>query len=204
MKTRNLLCLSAALALAACAAPPVAKLDRPFPSQIALLPMNNMSLDMQGPVVVRSLLETYLAAAGIDVLDTQVVDAKLAGLGISDGGQLRAVEPRKLRESLMVDGLLYGELTEFKDQNIGVYHNRTVEARLWLVDAKTGDKLWEATKRKAGSKAGLDKKAAMTNLATGYGQKMQENIEGNPLYEESEDVARQLVRDLNRLRTGNR
>lgn len=190
-----------ASALAGCAATqPKVRHGTPFPVRIVLLPLDNQSLDLQGPLVVRNLLETYLAAAGISVADTRTVDEKLREIGISEGGQLGSATAQKLGEVLEVDALLYGEITEFKSVNVGVYASRIVEAKLWLVDARTGARLWEATQRKANSQASLSKEAAKRTLATGYAERAAENIRNSPLLPESEDVARQLIKSLNKAR----
>lgn len=188
-----------ALLLAGCAAPaaaPKASHASPFPEKIALLPLDNQSTDLRGPELVRELLKDSLDLANFDLADNAEVDEKLKSVGISEGGQLNAVTPQKLGELLGVDALVYGDLTEFKNANVGVYSNRTVEAELKLVDAKTGEKLWEATKRKANSKLGLSKDSALGNLKAGYAEKALESVMNNPLRPEAEEAVRLLVKDL--------
>ena len=81
-----------------------------------------------------------------------------------------------------------------------MYASRTVKVRFWLVDAKTGTVLWETEKSKANSELGLSKGAAKNILIKGYANKAVENIMDNPLYPESEDVVRLLVRELGKAR----
>lgn len=188
-----------ALLLAGCAAPaaaPKARHTAPFPARLALLPMDNQSTDLRGPELVRELLKDSLDLANFDMADNAEVEEKLRGIGISDGGQLNAVTPQKLGELLGADALIYGDLSEFKNANVGIYTNRTVEVHLKLVDAKTGAKLWEAEKRKANSKLGLSKDAALDNLKAGYAEKALESIMNNPLRPEAEEAVRLLVKDL--------
>jgi hypothetical protein len=187
------------LLLAGCAAPaaaPKAAHSSPFPQRIALLPMDNQSTDLRGPELVRELLKDSLDLANFDLAANAEIDEKLRSIGISEGGQLNAVTPQKLGELLGVDALIYGDLTEFSNANVGVYSNRTVEAALKLVDAKTGEKLWEATKRKADSKLGLSKDAAVSNLKSGYAAKALEGLMNSPLLPEAEEAVRLLVKDL--------
>lgn len=188
-----------ALLLAGCAAPAAAPKEShaaPFPSRLALLPMDNQSTDLRGPELVRELLKDSLDLANFDLAENAEVDVKLKGIGISDGGQLNAVTPQRLGELLEADALVYGDLTEFNNANVGVYANRTVEISLKLVDAKTGEKLWESTKRKANSKLGLSKDAAVGNLKAGYAEKALESVMNNPLRPEAEEAVRLLVKDL--------
>lgn len=191
------------LLLAGCAAPaaaPKARHAAPFPQRLALLPMDNQSTDLRGPDLVRELLKDSLDLANFELAENAEVDEKLKSIGISDGGQLNAVTPQRLGELLGADALVYGDLTEFSNANVGVYANRTVEVSLKLVDAKTGEKLWETSKRKANSKLGLSKDAALGNLKSGYAEKALEGIMNNPLRPEAEEAVRLLVKDLLKFR----
>ncbi len=190
----------AALAGCAAAAPSSVRHTSPFPSAIALLPFENQSLDLRAPEILRELLDTYLSASRFNIIDVKEAEEKLHGLGISEGGQLNAVTPQKLGSLLEADALLYGEIETFNNANIGVYASRTVKVTLRLVDAKTGATLWETGKSKVNSQLGLSKAAAKDILLKGYANKAVENIADNPLYPESEDVARQLVRELGKAR----
>lgn len=171
-----------------------------FPSTIALLPLENQSLDLRAPELLRDLLDTYLSAANFNLTDVGEAEEKLRGIGIMEGGQLNAATPQKIGKLLEAEALLYGDIETFNNANVGVYASRTVKVRLWLVDAKTGKKLWETEKSKANSELGLSKKAAKGILVKGYATKAAENLADNPLYPESEDVVRLLVRELGKAR----
>lgn len=187
--------------LGGCAATaPVARRSASFPATIALLPLENQSLDLRAPALLRDLLDTYLSAAQFNLTDVNEAEEKLRGIGIQEGGQLNAVAPRKLGELLEAEALLYGDIETFNNANVGVYASRTVKVRLWLVDAKTGKKLWETEKSKANSELGLSKERAKSILVSGYANKAVENFMDNPLYPESEDVVRLLVRELGKAR----
>lgn len=179
---------------------PVARRSASFPATIALLPLENQSLDLRAPELLRDLLDTYLSAAQFNLTDVNEAEEKLRGIGIQEGGQLNAVAPRKLGELLEAEALLYGDIETFNNANVGVYASRTVKVRLWLVDAKTGKKLWETEKSKANSELGLSKERAKSILVSGYANKAVENFMDNPLYPESEDVVRLLVRELGKAR----
>ncbi len=191
-------------AIAGCAAKGPVKPKPPLPRVIALLPMANHSNSMLGPVLARNLLETRLIGSGYDITDPAKTDAGLKTIGITDGGQLRSATPQKLGQVLNVDGLLYGELLEFKYTNIGVFSKRSVEIKLTLVDAKTGEKLWEASKRESSSKTGFSKDAIKENLARGLGTQLLETALKSPLRPETETVTQSLVKALNKERKSRR
>jgi hypothetical protein len=188
-------------ALGGCAATaPVARHGSSFPSTIALLPFENQSLDLRAPEIMSDLMDTYLSAANFNLTDVKEAEEKLKGIGIMEGGQLNAVTPQKVGELLGADALLYGDIETFNNANVGVYAQRTVKVSLRLVDAGTGKTLWETEKSKANSELGLSKDAAKNILVKGLATKAAENIMDNPLYPESEDVVRLLVRELGKAR----
>ena len=203
MRNRNFIpfmFLFAALAGCAATAPSAPRHGAAFPSTIALLPFENESLDLRAPEILRDLLDTYLSAANFNLTDVKEAEEKIHGIGIQEGGQLNAVTPQKLGALLGADALLYGDIETFNNANIGVYAQRTVKVSLRLVDAKTGKTLWETEKSKANSELGLSKAAAKNIALKGYATKAAENLADNPLYPESEDVVRLLVRELGKAR----
>jgi hypothetical protein len=113
---------------------------------------------------------------------------------------LGSFAPQKLGALLEADALLYGDIETFNYANVGVYAGRKVAARLWLVDAKTGETLWETEKSKANSDLGLSKAAAKDIFVKGYRDKALESIMNSPLRPESEDVVRLLVKELGKAR----
>lgn len=177
-----------------------ARHDTPFPQPIALLPFANSTNSLDGPVLLRALVGKRLSESDYRVTDQAETDRKLRDLGISDGGQLRAVDPVKLGASLGASGLLYGEVIQFGYTNLGVYNKRAVEIRLSLVDGATGARLWESTRKASSTRLGLDRDAITENLAVGLAEKVVEKILKSPLRAEAEEASRDVVRDLNRAR----
>jgi hypothetical protein len=190
-----------ALTLGACASPvPKPPRPGPFPARVALLPLNNHSNNLAGPVLIRHLIQGRLLGGRYNPPPEIEVDRKLKEIGITDGGQLGAVPPAKLAEVLGVDGLLMGDVLAFDRQTLGVMNKRKVEVSLRLVDA-AGRTLWTATRKETTSKIGLTKDAIAENLAGGLTEKLIENALRNPLRPESEQVVHSLMKDLNRTRS---
>ncbi len=173
---------------------------RPFPRTIAVLPLANAAVNMQGPILVRKLLEMYLMGAQYNYPEDKTVDTALRGIGITDGGQLGSVTPAKLGATLKVDGLLYGEIVRFKYTNLGFLSKREVEVHLKLVDAGTGEVIFEKARDEVHSKAALSVDAMKENLVVGLGTKLIETAMKSPLRPESETVCQGLIRDLNLVR----
>src|SRR6185295_7765543 len=179
------------LLLAGCAtAAPAPKHTVPFPKKVALLPLNNGSLDVTAPELMRNLLDSDLAATSVDTISVHEIDDKLRAMGITDGGQIRSVTAQKLGPALGADGLLYGEIDEFKGVNVGVYVNRVVDVRLWLVDAQTGQTLWESKRRKAKTEARLGTQAVKDAVLS--------DILNSPFKESANEVALLLIKDLSK------
>ena len=188
-----------ALYLAGCPSPEVrVRHAKPFPDTVALLPMDNHSNSLIGPVLLRKLIEDLMAGSSVDVQDTKETDAILRKAGITEGGQLRSIPPEQLGKLLGVEGLIYGELLDFNYTNIGVISKRSVKARLFIIDPATGEKLWDATKQEANSRTAFSADGMKENLAVGLGTKLVETAMQSPLRPETETVARELLGDLRR------
>lgn len=143
---RGALFLSALCAAAGCA--PSGQYLKPGfvpPARIAVLLLNNHSNDLDGPAVVRYWLDRRLTEKkGYVTIPLARVDEALHGLGIHDGGQLPGVTPQTLGKLLGADALLYGDLLAFGAKTAGFLNAREVRAQLRLIDARTGEKLWES------------------------------------------------------------
>jgi hypothetical protein len=147
------------------------------PLRIAVLPVDNMTTDLDGPPAVRALTQKLVGLCGFGAPSQEEVDGTLKDqFGITDGGQLPSVSAQKLGEGLKVDGLLYGNLEEFSYINIGFFQKRTVQARFWLVDAATGEKVWEDEQKVSDSLIVTDLKDAEKALAVGLGVEWAEKM----------------------------
>jgi hypothetical protein len=84
-----------------------------------------------------------LAQWGYPVLALDETDRRLRELGLSDGGQVRAFQPRQLADAAGANRVLIGTLKEFKTVNVGLYNLHHVALALRLQDAE-GRVLWES------------------------------------------------------------
>jgi hypothetical protein len=112
--------------------------------QVAVLPMKNDTSDVDGPAVVRKRIIEALEKKAYNVKDVKETDQILRDqLGINLGGQLDMTTPQKLAEVLGVEGVLYGDLVDFDETTTGVLNVRKVRAKFRLVNAQTGQTMWE-------------------------------------------------------------
>ncbi|MDE2293227.1 MAG: DUF799 family lipoprotein, partial [Elusimicrobia bacterium] len=132
-----------------------------------------------------SEVEKDLRARGWAVDDPARVDAALKDLGVTDGGQLPSVDSRKLGQAVGAPGLMFGTIEEFADMNVGFARRRAVRVSLRLIDAATGQRLWEAVGQDQTEIVTLDRRAAERALMVGLAQKALENATGKPLAAET-------------------
>jgi hypothetical protein len=112
--------------------------------RVAALPMKNDTLDVDGPNIVRKKMIAALENKSYIVKDTQETDQILRDqMGINLGGQLEMTTPQKLGEVLGVEGVLYGTLMDFDETTTGVLDVKKVRAKFTLVNAMTGQTVWE-------------------------------------------------------------
>jgi hypothetical protein len=132
--------------LAGCAAhhPP-----RPYDAgnplkRVAVLPLKNETTDVDGPVLLRKRMIEALEDHSYVVKDLKETDLILRDqMGVTLGGQLDLTTALKLGETLGVEGVLYGTLMDFDEMTTGAINVKKVRGKFKLVNAMTGQTLWE-------------------------------------------------------------
>ncbi|HBL16958.1 MAG: hypothetical protein A2X36_08500 [Elusimicrobia bacterium GWA2_69_24] len=163
-----------------------------LPRKVAVLPFGNHTVSLKGPERLRPLVIRGVRDAGFEVPEAEGVDQALRGIGITDGGQLGAVKPDELGRTLGVDGLLYGVLEDFVNQNLGAVRRRVVRLNLRLVAAESGEKLWEGVGTGQSTDVALDQKAIERAFIEGMAVQALETALGTPLQREAEAAVREL------------
>jgi hypothetical protein len=129
--------------------------QRDFNKKIALLavlPFENFSNDVKGAEVSRKKIYEVLLKGGYDVLDLEKTDSLLRDVGVTDGGQLRAVELSKLAETLGAKIFVTGEVKQyyqgmsFEILPLGLFYKREVKLKITVLNALTEKKLFEKEK----------------------------------------------------------
>jgi hypothetical protein len=124
------------------------------PAKLALLPVNNLTNDVQGAQMFRDLLYKRLKehSKGYELMEVEAIDKILNGSGITDGGQLSVARPIELCELLGVDGLLYTDIENLDLLTLPFYHIRRVKAQfrlysfeklIWLKSINTSNRYIE-------------------------------------------------------------
>src|SRR5262245_43602075 len=89
----------------------------PLVQTMAILPFDNESNDVDAADIMQRLTYLALKPSVYQVLDIEMVNKKLADVGIVDGGQLAAVDPVKLGKDLGVQALMFGYVESFSYTN---------------------------------------------------------------------------------------
>jgi hypothetical protein len=130
------------LLFTACAAP-LTEVAQDFkslrPTRIAVLPVKNETADLDAPIVFRILAQAELADKGYALVDFSQIDQALREKGIEEAGQIEALTPQEIGESVGADGLLYTTVSSYGRQ--AAVHLK-LDGNFTLIDSKTGQKLW--------------------------------------------------------------
>lgn len=174
-------------------------------ARVAVLPMINNSNDIDGPVFVRGAVNNMIAGRFYETVPLEKIDESLKDkMGITLGGQLDfsnpgagAPSPQQIGELLEVDGVFYGTLIEFKQIITGVYNKRKVKAKLKLVNAKTGEVVWENEAEHSNSEFNLSlSSAAEAAMKKVVGTAIDKSLKLNPLAAETNTMASKLTGTL--------
>jgi len=120
---------------------------------LAVLPFENFSNDVKGAEVARKEMFKALRKGGYEVMDQEKTDLLLRDAGVTDGGQLKAVDLSKLAEVLGTRTFVKGEVKiyfqgmSFEILPFGLFFKREVELKITVLDAVTEKILFEATRR---------------------------------------------------------
>lgn len=127
-----------------------------LPRSIAVLPPLNESNDVNAPYVYLSTITRPLAESGYYVFPVAVVDAFMKENGLPTSGEMHAVAPRKLREVIGADAVLYVTIEEWGQKYRILSSDTVVRARATLIDTASGATLWsgEAAAAQSSSSAG--------------------------------------------------
>lgn len=163
------------------------------PIPIAILPFENMSMDLKAGELMRLFFVIGMQEMGYQVQELAITDSILQSIGITDGGQLPSLTAQELHQKLNIQGLLYGTLVEATYSTSGITMKKKVTASVKIV--KDGIEVW--------SDEETSKEGGLGNLANplqGLAQqvvdkqfeKMFQNYAGHPLEAHIEAVTYKL------------
>lgn len=131
---------------------------QPPPPLIALLPLENHSNDIDAPMKVRKELHGAMSEQGYRLVDLDRIDGPLKDISVTLGVQARLLEgkPEVLSQLIQADVYCFGAVVEFVFQSAAALTMRKVEIELKLIEAKSGNVLFEGRETGITTRAGLD------------------------------------------------
>ncbi|MFA4910415.1 MAG: GNA1162 family protein [Desulfobacteria bacterium] len=135
------------------------------PTSVAVLPVQNETVDMDAPQLFRPKLFNIIPYKGYLSPPITEIDSKLAEKDIREAGQLNSMTPQEIGKLLNVDAVLYSTVTEWSTTYLVAYASVKVGAKFKLVDSKTGEQLWESEHAVVERRVGLDRDELIKNVA---------------------------------------
>lgn len=111
--------------------------------RVAVLPMENLTVEGDIAFHFRSRLQERLRAKGFSLIDTALIDDSLYKLGVAHAGQLKLLPFVELQKLTSADGFLSGVVEQGAVQHGGVYNSYVFTCSLKLQD-RQGNVLWSA------------------------------------------------------------
>jgi hypothetical protein len=142
----------ASLVLTGCNTVPRAPVDvsvyrQHMPKSILVLPPLNNSPDVRATYSFWSTVTRPIAEAGYYVFPVALVDQTFKENGVTTAGDAHSIAPQKLQEIFGADAALYITVTEYGSKYMVLNSVTSVAATAKLIDLKTGEQLWQGTRR---------------------------------------------------------
>lgn len=123
--------------------------DKYRPTTIAVLPMDNLSLEPGVEDALYEAVYSRLKAKGYTKVSNDHVSSVMKQLGITIPGLLQGISPARLGRELHAEALLFGQIEQSaRIMNVG-YDAVVVSCSLRLVHAETGTILWHTEQWRA-------------------------------------------------------
>ncbi|HET7732130.1 MAG TPA: GNA1162 family protein [Usitatibacter sp.] len=118
--------------------------DKLRPASVAVLPMDNLSLEPGVEEALYQAVYARLAAKGYAKTSVEHVSGVMKRLGVTIPGLIAGFSPARLGHELQADALLFGQIEQSARINTLAYDAVVVSCSLRLVHARTGVILWHA------------------------------------------------------------
>lgn len=113
------------------------------PNSILVLPPVNKSVEVNAANTVMTHITQPLAERGYYVFPVAVIERLMRENGMHTADQMHQIPLDKLNEHIAPDAILYATINQW-GQKYQVFQSKAVvDVNLLLVDAKTGEPLWE-------------------------------------------------------------
>lgn len=115
------------------------------PKSILVIPPINNSIEVGAPYVFLSTISKPIAEKGYYVFPVAVIDHFLKENGLPTPAEMNTIPLDKIQEHIGADAVLYVSIEEWGQKYQVLSSKAVVRSTLTLVDARTGDTLWEST-----------------------------------------------------------
>ncbi len=175
------------------------------PRLVAILPFENLTgktakeEEKGAEHVVRSSFANHFTTRLYEAQRTAVTDRLLQEKGLIGTDEIVKLPVARLGEITKADAIVYGQITHFDRIYVGVYAQVAVGAQVRMVDAQTGEVLWEAgdvSRTHSGGFSADPLGMVVTLAANAFALR---HIE---LVRASDDLFRELIKTLPPLRIG--
>jgi hypothetical protein len=179
--------------------------ERMRPTTIAVLPMDNLSLEPGVEEALYQAVYARLAAKGYSKISADHVGGVMKRLGVTIPGLLSGFSPQRLGTELQADALLFGQIEQSARINVVAYDAIVVSCSLRLVHAQTGTILWQAEQWRAAKRqwqldpvnallnAMLHSTASREDRVTYLVQEMLKTLPAGPIEVEAGDLLRRAT-----------
>jgi hypothetical protein len=123
--------------------------ERLRPMTIAVMPMDNLSLEPGVEEALYKAVYERLASKGYAKISVDHVSAVMKKLGVTIPGLLAGISVKRLGEELQADALLFGQIEQSARINQVVYDAIVVSCSLKLVQVESNETIWYAQQWRA-------------------------------------------------------
>lgn len=113
-----------------------------MPRTVAVLPFIDKSGSKEGATVVRKGFFNHFSSLAYKDMELYRVDRLLMKEGLSDPVEINKKTPQEIGKILGVDGVIYGDISNFDKLFAGLYSQVSVGAEVRMYDSKSGHFLW--------------------------------------------------------------
>jgi hypothetical protein len=120
-----------------------------MPRSILVLPPINNTPDIRGTFSFLASVTPPIVDAGYYVFPVALMDQTFKENGLANAADIHQVSPKKLRDIFGADAALYINLTEYGSKYQVIQSTTAVAASARLIDLKSGEQIWQGSKRLA-------------------------------------------------------
>ena len=116
-----------------------------YPETVAILPFSYVSAVKENKIsfsILRDTFFNYFSYLGYNDMPLTAVDSKLEPT-IKKGVTANDISNGELRKVLGVDAIIQGHIINSTNLTYGIYAETSIEAKLKMVDLRTGEVLWD-------------------------------------------------------------